>query len=304
MSRMTNCRITVGLPVYNGEKYLAAAIESHLSQSFGDFELVISDNGSTDATEDICTRFANLDSRVRYLRSPTNRGILWNHRRVMEPIGDATPYFRWAGADDILEPGLLAAMVAVLDKRPEVEAVMPGTKNIDENGAIIRTMDRTLNLESPDVYQRARQILLANYQHVIAYGLLRAPSLRHMRTGPNYIGWDPVFIWELALRGQVFQLVEPALLRRFHRGSISRVKTVKEMKKWVEPDARPGMNFPHWTWAYEHARALFATPLPVRERSRIAAFLMRVTLWQRSELMRDVTQAAKRALGLSDEYTF
>ncbi len=184
---MSQRKVIVGLPVYNGEKYLEAAIESHLAQSFGDFELVISDNGSTDGTQDICTRYASRDDRVTYLRSPVNHGILWNHRRVMEPVTGTTAYFRWAGADDIMEPGLLAAMVGVLDGRPEIEAVMPATKNIDEEGVIIRTMERTLNLESADVRQRARQILLANYQHVIAYGLLRAPSLRRMRTGPNYI---------------------------------------------------------------------------------------------------------------------
>lgn len=301
---MSAPRITVGLPVYNGQKYLEAAIESHLAQSFGDFELVISDNGSTDATGEICGRYAQLDARVKYLKSPINRGILWNHRRVLEPVDPSTPYFRWAGADDILEPGLLAAMVEVLDTRPEIEAVMPATKNIDEEGTVIRTMERSLNLESPDVFERARQILLANYQHVIAYGLLRAPSLRRMRTGPHYIGWDPVFIWELALRGQVFQLVEPALLRRFHRGSISRVKTVKEMRKWVEPGTSAGMNFPHWAWAYERTRSLLATPMNLGEKLRITMFLMRTTLWQRQQLARDITQATRRALKLSDEYTF
>ncbi len=301
---MNHHKVIVGLPVYNGEKYLEAAIESHLAQSFGDFRLVISDNGSIDGTEDICTRYAGRDSRVTYLRSPVNRGILWNHRRVLEPLGESTAYFRWAGADDILEPGLLAAMVDVLDARPEIEAVMPATKNIDEEGQVIRTMERTLNLESADVYQRARQILLANYQHVIAYGLLRAQSVKRMRTGPHYIGWDPVFIWELALRGQVFQLVEPALLRRFHRGSISRVKTVGEMRKWVEPNARTGMTFPHWKWAYEHGRALLATPMAARDRLRINALLIRATLWQRSQLVRDVTQAVRRGLRLSDEDTF
>lgn len=301
---MSGRMITIGLPVYNGQKFLQAAIDSHLSQSYGDFDLVISDNGSTDATEEICRRYAAQDDRISYLRSPVNRGILWNHRRVLEGLGEATPYFRWAGADDVLEPGLLAAMVEVLRSRPEVEAVMPATKNIDEAGAIIRSMERTLNLESAVPYERARQILLANYQHVIAYGLLRAPSLRRMRTGPDYIGWDPVFIWELALRGRIFQLEQLALLRRFHPGSISRVKTAGEMRKWVEPDARAGMNFPHWTWAYERARALLATSLPSREKLRISLLLLRATSWQRKDLARDVIQAVRRGLGLSDEYTF
>jgi hypothetical protein len=82
------------------------------------------------------------------------------------------------------------------------------------------------------------------------------------------------------------------------------VKTVKEMKKWVEPDSKVGMDFPHWTWAYERWRALIASPLSSRDRLRIGALLARATLWQRGELVRDLTQAVRRTLGLSDEYTF
>lgn len=301
---MSKRKVVVGLPVYNGQRYLASAIESHLSQSFGDFDLVISDNGSTDATPEICARYAKSDARVRYLRSAENRGILWNHRRVLEAIESPGQYFRWAGADDNMEAGLLQAMVDVLETRPEVEAVMPDTKNIDDDGKIVGSMARVLDLRSSDVFQRARDILLANYQHVIAYGLMRASTLRTMRTRPDYPGWDAVFAWELALRGQMAQPEGPALLRRFHPGSISRVKTVKEMRRWVEPNARTGMNFPHWTWAYERARVLLACPLPARERLRIGLFLARATLWQRGPLMRDVVQTVKRTVGLSDEYTF
>ena len=99
---MSKPRVVVGLPVYNGQKYVVAAIESHLSQSFGDFDLVISDNGSTDATPEICADYASKDKRVKYLRSAENRGILWNHRRVFEAVEAPTQYFRWAGADDIM----------------------------------------------------------------------------------------------------------------------------------------------------------------------------------------------------------
>src|SRR5664279_1032294 len=102
---MSESRVVIGLPVYNGQKYLVAAIESHLSQSFGDFNLVISDNGSTDATADICAGYASKDKRVKYLRSADNRGILWNHRRVFDSIETSKQYFRWAGADDIMGPG-------------------------------------------------------------------------------------------------------------------------------------------------------------------------------------------------------
>ena len=86
--------------------------------------------------------------------------------------------------------------------------------------------------------------------------------------------------------------------------SISRVKTVKEMRKWVEPNAQAGMNFPHWTWAYERARALFATQLSSRDKLRVSALIARSMLWHRDKLARDISQAARRQLGLSDEYTF
>ena len=301
---MSERKVIVGLPVYNGQKYLSAAVESHLSQSFGDFALVISDNGSTDATPEICAAYASKDKRIKYLRSAENRGILWNHRRVMDAIESPSQYFRWAGADDILEPGLLQAMVEVLNTRPEVEAVVPDTKNIDDQGEIIGSMARTLDLQSPSVIQRAHDILTANYQHVIAYGLMRASTLRLMRTRPDYPGWDAVFALELALRGQMVQPAGPALLRRFHPGSISRVKTVKEMRKWVEPSSKTGMDFPHWTWAYERAQVLMAVPMSTPDRIRIGKFLARFTIWQRRSLVRDVTQAARRAFGLSDEYTF
>jgi hypothetical protein len=203
-----------------------------------------------------------------------------------------------------LESGLLQAMVEVLNTRPEVEAVMPEAKNINDEGEIIGSMGRVLDLQSPDVFERAHDILVANYQHVVAYGLLRASTLKVMRTGPDYVGWDPVFIWELALRGRIVQVAGPALLRRFHPASISRVKTIKEMRKWVEPSSTVGLDFPHWNWAYERWRALIASPLSMRDRWRIGKFLMRVTIWQRGALVHDVTQAVRRALRLSDEYTF
>ena len=301
---MSECRVIVGLPVYNGEKYLGAALDSHLSQTFTDFELVISDNGSTDSTPSICNAYAARDQRVTYLRSPENRGILWNHRRVLEAVQSPDQYFRWAGGDDILEPGLLQTLVDVLDARADVVAAIPDTKNIDGEGKIIGSMPRTLDLQSTGVLERARSVLLAEFQHVVAYGLLRASTLRQLRTRPDYIGWDPIFIWELALRGKVVQPTGAALLRRFHAGSISRVKTGKDFKKWVEPKSKAGLNFPHWTWAYERARVLMACPLSANDRLRVGAFLARATLWDRGALMRDVTQAARRALRLSDEHTF
>lgn len=301
---MSEPKVVIGLPVYNGQRFVAQAIESHLSQSYGDFVLVISDNGSTDSTPQICRDYASRDPRVRYLRSDQNRGILWNHRRVMEGITSPNQYFRWAAGDDIMEPGLLQAMVDVLDRRADVEAIVPDTKNIDMEGNIVGTMDRKLDLQSADPCERARDILWGGYQMVIAFGLFRTSTLQCLRTRPDYLGWDFVFVWELALRGLMVQPRGPVLLRRYHPGAMSHVKTKKEMKKWVEPNFKGVLNFPHWTWSYERLRCLMRSPISTRDKWRIVRLLARDVRWQRARLSRDVTQAARRALGLTDEYTF
>ena len=301
---MTHRKVLIGLPVYNGQKFLKLALDSHLSQSFGDFSLVISDNGSTDATQQICLDYARRDARVKYLRSDENRGIHWNHRRVFDAIESPDQYFRWAAADDIMEPGLLQEMVTVLDSRAEVSAVAPDTKNIDEAGELIGSMARALDLQSHDVLERARLVLTGHYQMVIAFGLFRASLLQSMRTRASYIGWDFIFIWELALRGQIVQTSGPVLLRRWHAGEMHHVKTAKEMKKWVEPNSKAGMVFPHWNWAYERLRTLLAAPLSMHDRWRVGLFLARATVWDRHNLLRDVTWAGRRGLGLSDKYTF
>ena len=93
--------ITVGMPVYNGDKYIEQAIESILSQTFGDFEFLISDNASTDRTREICLDYAVSDSRIHYLRNDVNLGAARNYNRLFE-IGSA-PYFRWMNADDVAE---------------------------------------------------------------------------------------------------------------------------------------------------------------------------------------------------------
>src|SRR6266705_6617015 len=84
MSSTVRPRVSVGMPVYNREKYVGAAIEAHLNQTFTDFELVITDNASTAHSEEICRSFAAKDPRVKYYRNPQNLGASGNYRRCFE----------------------------------------------------------------------------------------------------------------------------------------------------------------------------------------------------------------------------
>ncbi|WP_126455646.1 glycosyltransferase family 2 protein [Sulfuriflexus mobilis] len=94
--------VSIGMPVYNGAEYIRKAIDSLLSQTFNDFELIISDNASSDSTEYICQEYVKNDSRIRYFRQPENMGGEWNFRFVFEEAKGT--YFMWAAADDMWAP--------------------------------------------------------------------------------------------------------------------------------------------------------------------------------------------------------
>ena len=97
--------LAIGLPVYNGERFIAEAVDSILGQDYADFTLTISDNASTDKTEEICRELTARDSRVIYERHPTNRGAAWNFNQLVRST--ESPFFKWAAHDDMLLPAAL-----------------------------------------------------------------------------------------------------------------------------------------------------------------------------------------------------
>lgn len=127
--------VSIGLPVYNGENHLKEAIESLLAQSFQDFELIISDNASTDKTSEICQVYAQQDSRIRYVRNPQNLRASRNFNQCFEIAWGK--YFQWVAHDDILHPDFLAKTVPVMDQDPSVVLCFSNAKVIDPHGTVL-----------------------------------------------------------------------------------------------------------------------------------------------------------------------
>src|SRR5262245_40295511 len=123
--------VSIGLAVYNGEEYLSDAISSILAQSFTDFELIISDNASTDRTEEICKTYADMDSRIRYSRNETNIGGVNNENLTFRL--SKGKYFRLAAHDDVCDPKLIEKCVEVLERDQDVILCQTAIVNIDEN---------------------------------------------------------------------------------------------------------------------------------------------------------------------------
>jgi glycosyltransferase involved in cell wall biosynthesis len=131
--------VSIGLPVYNGGRYLAEAIESILSQTYRHFELIIRDNASTDDTEQICRRFAALDHRIRYFRNAANLGLSRNFNLTAERASGK--YFRWAACDDHIAPEYLARCVEALEADATIVLCHSQVRVIGENGEEVANFD-------------------------------------------------------------------------------------------------------------------------------------------------------------------
>jgi len=296
-------RISIGFPVFNGEPFVRKAIDSHLAQTYGDFELIISDNASTDDTAAICAEYARIDNRIRVVRQTVNCGVNLNHMKVFALAQGE--FFRWAAADDIPSTDLLGHAVTLLDRDPALVAYVPDTANIDEVNSVTRPLERTLDLRSASPVERATAVLSNVYQMVFPQGLMRRSTLLSTSCRWNYFGWDFILLLELALRGQFCNVEGPLLYRRLHGGSTARAtRNIAEVRRWVDPTMGSRILLPHWKWTWERVRAVLGCTLPVRDRLELLALVGRHARWNRAALKRDVVMAAKLLFRQTDEYPF
>src|SRR4030095_1053135 len=147
-------RVSIAIPTYNCVAYIAQSVESLLGQTYGDFELVISDNASNDGTEDVCRRYAALDKRVRYVRRTENIGGPGNFRYVYSLCSGE--YHKWSTADDYWHPSFLQEAVAVLDERSDVVLCHPKARLIDAEGNALSDYDEKLHLVDDSPCMRFR----------------------------------------------------------------------------------------------------------------------------------------------------
>jgi len=206
-------RLSIGLPVYNGDRYLAESLDALLGQSYEDFELIISDNASTDGTADICRRYGKRDSRIRYIGQPVNIGLARNHNFVFGQA--AGPLFKWASYDDLYARDLLQRCIDALDEDPRVVLAHSWSALVDDAGAVTTLLEYPLatgSLRAPD---RFSSVLFANGGDDV-YGIVRADVLRRTALHGSYHHADRVITAEFALHGPFHQVPEWLYFRRDH----------------------------------------------------------------------------------------
>jgi glycosyltransferase involved in cell wall biosynthesis len=257
--------LSIGLPVYNGERFLAGALGALLGQSFQDFELIIADNASTDRTVEIIQAFAASDRRVRLIRNDTNRGAARNYNLTLEQACGS--YFKWAAHDDLCHPRFLERCVAVLDAEPETVLAHSRSSAIDENGRTIGQYDQETAFDTDRPAERFAAAILTPHLCISVFGVMRRELLlRTVRHG-DWVGADRNLLAELALYGRVRLVPEVLFKRRAHaQASIHRFTDEHERLAWFDPAHRGRLSFPTWRRLQEYARAIQRAPLSSADR--------------------------------------
>lgn len=254
-------RVSLGMPLYNAERYLAQAFDSLLAQDFTDFELVVCDNASTDTTWAICEKYAAIDDRIRLYRNETNRGAAYNYNRVVDLARGEL--FKWVAYDDVCAPSLLRRCVKALDAGgPDVVLAYPRTMLIDDDGLEIGPYRDGLDLRSPRSARRvagfARNWSLCN----AVFGVIRTDVLRGTGMIRPYLSSDVVLLAELAARGRFCEVPERLFHRRIHRSSSRQgTASLEQAAQW-----------------FDTSRPASAKPVKVELTRRVASTLLRVDL--------------------------
>jgi glycosyltransferase involved in cell wall biosynthesis len=225
-------KVTIGMPVWNGAGFIVNAIESILAQTYDGFEVLISDNASSDTTAEICLEYAKRDPRISYVRQKMNIGPHANHTYVFRHSAGA--YFKWAAHDDMLAPTFIEKCVAVLDSDEAVVNCAPDPLLIGEDGSPLRYSSRdkammddyghswdiypysNAKLASTDVVERFAAAVLHTDTCFQIYGLIRRTALERTSILPGFVGADKLLVIQLSLLGRYHLLREPLLYRRYH----------------------------------------------------------------------------------------
>ncbi|HRK95685.1 MAG TPA: glycosyltransferase family 2 protein [Rhodospirillales bacterium] len=238
-------RVSIGLPVYNGENYMAAAIEGVLNQTFSDLELIVCDDASTDRTAEICREYMARDNRIRYHRNERNRGAAPNYNNLVRMARGE--YFKWIAHDDVITPDYLAKTVDALDRRPEAVLAHSRIRVIDKDAQELTVYENALPpTAGGQQSQRFAGVVLDRYAHHAFFGLIRVDALRKTPLHKSYAGGDRALVVFLALLGPFVHIPEPLYWQRHHPDRYYVKVSARERAAWHDRENTMIVASPLW----------------------------------------------------------
>ena len=288
-------RVSIGMPLYNGERFLEEALDSILDQTFEGFELIISDNASNDRSQEICRAYALKDHRIRYFRNKENLGAAYNYNRVFKL--SKGEYFKWAAHDDVIGKTFLERCVEVLTKYTSVVLCYPRTVIIDEHSRMLSNYDDALDLTADSPSKRFKKCLFKSNECNSVFGLFRSSALKKTNLIGNYNGSDYILLGEIAILGKGCQIPEDLFFRRDHSATSAHANPDPSgVAIWFDPSKKGKIVLPKWRRGYEFVACIMRADLDCT--NRISCFVQMIwwIIRNRRSLWGQFQWAAKKIL--------
>jgi glycosyltransferase involved in cell wall biosynthesis len=287
--------VSIGLPVYNGERFIQEAIESILGQTYPDFELIIFDNASTDRTQNICLAYVARDKRIKYNRNEKNLGAADNYNRLL--WASSGRYFKWAAHDDVCAPEFVGRCVEVLERDDTVVLCYPKSIFIDEDGRQLGEYVEEVDYADPRPHRRLRTWLMGRpggWCNLI-FGLIRSSVLRQTALIGKYQSSDYILVAELALLGKLHQIPDHLFFRRDHPGRSTLAHPGPQKSAvWFDSSAKTRrVYFPTWRRFSEYLKAVMRVRIGVVDKTRAAATVLRWAIGARNHFVRELVIGAR-----------
>lgn len=284
--------LSIGMPVYNGEKFIRESLDSIVGQSFGDFELVICDNGSTDATEETCREYGSSDPRIRYTRNPDNLGATANYNTVARRARGK--YFKWASSNDLCQPGFFEKCVRVLEENPSVVLCYPRTRLFDSEAGTEEDYVDALHLQQDDPVERFAVVINGLSLNNVMNGVARTEAMQKTHLIPDIYCGDQSVIAELSLMGKFVEIPEFLFYRRMDQESATHHKDARDVHLHFDPSGSKPMLFQRWKLLSCFFRGVTESDLPLQTKLRLYRVLLVQARWRRRDLAEDVLEAVRR----------
>ena len=298
VSKNIQCpKVSIGVPVYNGENYLELAINSLLQQSFKDFEIIISDNASTDKTQEICQIFQSQDPRIRYYRNSANLGAAYNYKKVFQLARGK--FFKWMAHDDMCSSNYLEECIKVLESEPTIVMCFPRVLLIDKDnnlltmikentyltpkGKIIST-NLQRNFASSQPSERFSEVLFGTTECYEFFGLSRREIIERTSKHDAYYGSDKVLLCELSLMGKLQEVSNAICYFRLHDQQSQSIKGSEEKSRWISPELNYGAFMLRFKCAQGYYHSIFAYQISWLERVKclkmLIIYLINLSKWR------------------------
>jgi glycosyltransferase involved in cell wall biosynthesis len=252
--------VSIGMPVYNEGGFLIKSLQSLLDQDHQNFEIIISDNCSTDETQQICLEFAKKDRRIKYYRNDENVGAIENFRKVIDLASGQ--YFMLASGHDLWQDCYISACLQQLDEHPEAVLCYSLIQLIDVNDKPLKIIENRFDTRGLSPITSFNSLLWSLRGGNPIYGIIRTNVLKKVRM-VDCMAMDMIFLAELSLRGAFIQIPEPLFHRRVNKESESSAQAIerrdKELFKRQVKQKSP--NYHRLRIIYEHLGVMRRAPL-------------------------------------------